>query len=157
MSQTLMERSAKPSALVGILRQRCPRCRAGKIFRGSIFLRFPKMHERCEDCDLKFEREPGYFLGAMYVSYGLALATIAAIAALLWSVTSWSIVKDIAWAWVLFLPLAPWPRCLPACCGSIWINRSIPSGGPEKRYNLVKVKPALARGRFLGLGLTENR
>ena len=30
------------------------------------------------------------------------------IAALLWSVTSWSIVKDIAWACVLFLPLVPW-------------------------------------------------
>jgi hypothetical protein len=30
------------------------------------------------------------------------------IAALLWSVTSWSIVKDIVWACVLFLPLAPW-------------------------------------------------
>jgi uncharacterized protein (DUF983 family) len=65
MSQTRMERIAKPSALVGILRQRCPRCRAGKILRGSILLRFPKMDERCEDCDLKFEREPGYFLGAM--------------------------------------------------------------------------------------------
>ena len=108
MSQTLMQGNLKPSALLGILRQRCPRCRLGRIFRGSIFRGFPKMYERCEICNLKFEREPGYFLGAMYVSYGLALATIAMIAALLWSVTSWSIVKDIAWACVLFLPLAPW-------------------------------------------------
>ncbi|MFZ0956705.1 MAG: hypothetical protein WAN60_10215 [Candidatus Sulfotelmatobacter sp.] len=66
------------------------------------------MYERCAVCDLKFEREPGYFLGAMYVSYGLALVTIAIIAALLWSLTPWSIVKDIVWACVLFLPLAPW-------------------------------------------------
>jgi len=65
------------------------------------------MYERCTVCDLKFEREAGYFLGAMYVSYGLALATIAIIAALLWSFTSWSIVKDIAWAAILFLPFAP--------------------------------------------------
>jgi uncharacterized protein (DUF983 family) len=108
MSRTLMEGHAKPSALVGILRQCCPRCRAGKIFRGSIFRGFPKMFERCEVCNLKFEREPGYFLGAMYVSYGLALATIAMIAALLWITTPWSIVKDIVWACVLFLPLAPW-------------------------------------------------
>jgi uncharacterized protein (DUF983 family) len=107
MSQTLMEIDAKPSALVGILRQRCPRCRAGRIFRGSIVRGFPKMYERCEICNLKFEREPGYFLGAMYVSYGLALATIAMIAALLWSISSRSIVKDIAWACILFLPLAP--------------------------------------------------
>jgi uncharacterized protein (DUF983 family) len=92
---------------MSILQQRCPRCRTGKIFRSSIFRGFPKMYERCEVCDLKYEREAGYFLGAMYISYGLALATIAIIAALLWSVTSWSIVKDIAWAAILFLPFAP--------------------------------------------------
>jgi uncharacterized protein (DUF983 family) len=103
-----MESGVKPPALVSILQQRCPRCRSGKIFRGSIFRGFPKMHERCEVCDLKYEREAGYFLGAMYISYGLALATIAFLAVLLWSVTSWSIVKDIVWACVLFLPLAPW-------------------------------------------------
>jgi uncharacterized protein (DUF983 family) len=102
-----MEGDVKPTALLSILKQRCPRCRAGRIFRGSIFRGFPKMYERCEVCDLKYEREAGYFLGAMYISYGLALGTIAIIAALLWSVTSWSIVKDIAWAAILFLPFAP--------------------------------------------------
>jgi uncharacterized protein (DUF983 family) len=90
-----------------ILHQRCPRCRSGAIFRYSIFRGFPRMHERCPVCDLKFEREPGYFLGAMYVSYGLALVIIALIAALLWSVTNWWITKDTIWAVVLFLPLAP--------------------------------------------------
>jgi len=102
-----MQGDVKPPALMSILKQRCPRCRAGKIFRGSIFRGFPKMYERCEVCDLKYEREAGYFLGAMYISYGLALVTIAIIAALLWSVTSWSIVKDIAWAAIFFLPFAP--------------------------------------------------
>jgi uncharacterized protein (DUF983 family) len=102
-----MEGDVKPTALMSILKQRCPRCRAGRIFRGSIFRGFPKMFERCEVCDLKFEREAGYFLGAMYISYGMALVTIAIIATLLWSVTSWSIVKDIAWAAILFLPFAP--------------------------------------------------
>ena len=105
---THTESRAKPSASAAILRQLCPRCREGSIFRGSILWGFPKMHERCPVCALKFEREPGYFLGAMYISYGLAIGVIAAIAALLWAVTSWSIVKDIAWACVLWLPLAPW-------------------------------------------------
>jgi uncharacterized protein (DUF983 family) len=103
-----MKTGGKPSVWSSILRQRCPRCRVGPIFGGSIFRGFPKMHRRCETCDLKFEREPGYFLGAMYISYGLALVTIAIIAVVLWSATSWSIVKDIAWACVFFLPLAPW-------------------------------------------------
>ena len=31
------------------------------------------MKDRCDVCDYKFDREPGYFLGAMYLSYGLAV------------------------------------------------------------------------------------
>ena len=90
-----------------IFHQRCPRCRVGKIFRRSVFLGFPKMYELCSVCHLRFEREEGYFLGAMYISYGLALLIIALLALLLWVVTGWWITKDTIWAVVLFLPLAP--------------------------------------------------
>jgi len=31
------------------------------------------MNETCPACGHRFEREPGFFLGAMYVSYGLAV------------------------------------------------------------------------------------
>jgi hypothetical protein len=65
------------------------------------------MCERCSVCNLKFEREPGYFLGAMYISFGLALVTITVVAALLWALTGWAITKDTIWAVVLFLPLTP--------------------------------------------------
>jgi uncharacterized protein (DUF983 family) len=90
-----------------ILHQRCPRCRVGKIFHHSIFLGFPKMHEECSVCLLRYEREPGYFLGAMYISYGLGLPVIALFAFLSWAATGWWITKYVIWAVVLFLPLAP--------------------------------------------------
>jgi hypothetical protein len=77
------------------------------MFRKSIFPGFPRMHERCPNCDLKFEREQGYFLGAMYISYGLALVTIVALGLLLWAFTSWSLQKITLGAVLLFLPLAP--------------------------------------------------
>lgn len=32
-----------------------------------------KMNPRCPTCNLLFEREPGYFMGALYVSYALAI------------------------------------------------------------------------------------
>ena len=97
----------KLSTVADIFRQRCPRCRIGGIFRYSIFRGFPKMHERCPVCDLKFDREPGYFLGAMYVSYALGIVFVALLAALLWRLTGWWITKDTIWAVVIFLPLAP--------------------------------------------------
>lgn len=95
------------NTVLDIVRQRCPRCRSGKIFAKSIYAGFPRMHRRCPVCDLRFEREPGYFLGAMYISYGLALVIISALALLLWSITGWWITKATLWAVVLFLPLAP--------------------------------------------------
>ncbi|HEY7097360.1 MAG TPA: hypothetical protein VH437_11590 [Terriglobales bacterium] len=69
------------------------------------------MFERCCTCGLKFEREPGYFLGAMYISYGLALITIAISSILLWIALQWSIEKVVIWAVILFLPLAPTLTC----------------------------------------------
>src|SRR6266436_10107634 len=101
-----MTTSTKSATLGDIFCQRCPRCRQGRIFLYSIFRGFPKMCQRCPVCDLKFQREEGYFLGAMYISFGLALAIIATIAALLCAITGWWITKDVIWAVVLFLPLA---------------------------------------------------
>jgi len=99
--------SLRASNARDILLQRCPRCRSGRIFRSSIWLGFPKMYENCPACGLRFEREPGYFLGAMYISYILGVGIIVLIAAALWAVTGWWITKSTIWAVVLFLPLAP--------------------------------------------------
>ncbi len=49
---------------------RCPRC-----LRGPVWRSFMGMHERCPECGLVYEREPGYFTGAMVVSYALAVPT----------------------------------------------------------------------------------
>jgi hypothetical protein len=43
----------------------------------------------------------------MYISYGLALMAIAGLGLLLWSFTTWSLLKTTFWATVLFLPFAP--------------------------------------------------
>src|SRR4029434_2254089 len=39
----------------------------------SLFLRCVAMHERCTVLCLRFEREQGYFLGAMYINYGVTV------------------------------------------------------------------------------------
>lgn len=43
---------------------RCPRCGAAPLFRGLF-----SMYEDCLSCDLRFEREQGYFVGAIYINY----------------------------------------------------------------------------------------
>ena len=127
---TLVNDGAKSSTVVDMLRQRCPRCRAGSIFRYSIFRGFPRMCERCAVCDLKFQREEGYFLGAMYISFGLALVVIALIAVLLWAdhrmVDHQS--HDLGGRDYSCRSRRP-SRCLPVCSGFIWIRPSIPKTG----------------------------
>jgi uncharacterized protein (DUF983 family) len=46
------------------LRLRCPVCGNGRPFSG-----FFEMDNDCSVCSFHFEREPGYFLGAMYVGH----------------------------------------------------------------------------------------
>lgn len=102
----------------------------GGIFHYSIFRGFPKMCERCSICDLKFDREPGYFLGAMYLSFGLGVLIMAPIAVVLRFLTGWWITKVILCAAVLFLPLAP-TITLFARVLWIYLDQSIDPEGPR--------------------------
>ena len=59
----------------GFSHSKCPRCRVGKVFNGPTYgFKLQKMNEFCPHCRLKFEREPGYFYVAMFVSYALNVA-----------------------------------------------------------------------------------
>ncbi len=59
---------------------KCPRCRKGDIFTGSAYaFRLQKTNVNCPYCNLKFEREPGFFYVAMFVSYAMNVAEIISI------------------------------------------------------------------------------
>ena len=96
----------RPSTFVAIVRGLCPRCRAGRIFRGSMLWLTP-MNSRCPVCSLKFEREPGYFLGAMYISYAMAVPVLGALLALFWWLTSWNWTYILLASALAFLPFTP--------------------------------------------------
>ena len=50
------------------LRLRCPRCGEGKVFT-----RFFTMPDACASCGMDFKREHGYYIGAMYINYGVTV------------------------------------------------------------------------------------
>jgi uncharacterized protein (DUF983 family) len=87
-----------------MLLQRCPRCRTGRMFRTWL-----AMNDPCPVCGLIFQREEGYFLGAMYTSYvlscGLLTAFYLVAAALL--PASWDSILVALVALVPFVPLIP--------------------------------------------------
>jgi len=97
------ETSAGRGTAAAIARQLCPRCREGRVFRALM-----AMNAICPVCGHRFEREPGYFLGAMYVSYGIAVALYLGLVVLLRLVIpSLSEGSALPAGLLLFLPFVP--------------------------------------------------
>ena len=109
---------------------RCPNCGANSLFSGLL-----RSAERCRSCALKFEREPGFFLGATVINYTLTLALLlppvlvgvfmgrlAVAPALVWAV-AWCILFPLLFyrpsksLWLMTYYLF-FPRQLPANGGS---------------------------------------
>lgn len=62
--------------LLSILKLKCPKCHKGDMFVEPNFLKpstITKTHKNCLCCDVDFIPEPGFYFGAMYVSYGLGV------------------------------------------------------------------------------------
>ena len=75
------------------IRLRCPQCGAPTLFRGPF-----SMYPDCVNCHLKFEREQGYFVGAIYINY--AVTAIIMIAGFFW--LEYLIKPSLAWQLILW-------------------------------------------------------
>jgi uncharacterized protein (DUF983 family) len=95
-------------------RLRCPRCGARTLF-GGLFSMYPD----CVKCGLKFEREQGYFIGAIYVNY--AVTAIITIAGYVWldRVVHLSLAKQLI-LWITFG--ACFPLFFFRYARSIWLS-----------------------------------
>ena len=78
------------------LRRTCPRCGAGKLFTGWF-----RMVAECPNCHLHFEREPGYWVGAVAIN----TAVIGFLFAVVLVVFSALTVPDIPWVTLLLLEI----------------------------------------------------
>ncbi len=88
-------------ALTRAVRLRCPACGRAPLFR-SWFV----MNTACAVCDLRFERAQGYWVGAIYINYGVTtlIAVTGYFAAWRW----WD--PPLAWqlaVWGLFTVVFP--------------------------------------------------
>lgn len=75
--------SFKETKVYSIAKNKCPHCHEGAFFKFNNpynLSNFYKMDDSCEVCGEKYKREPGFFFGAMFVSYALNVA---------WFVTGW--------------------------------------------------------------------
>src|SRR4029450_624504 len=95
------------------LRLRCPRCGETPLFQGWF-----SMAEECVLCGLRFERAQGYFVGAIYVNYGVTAVLALGLFFLLWGLTALSTAAERALGRPLVMVFPLW------CFGysrSLWL------------------------------------
>ena len=112
----------KGTKLFSILKMRCPKCNKGRFYESHPYnlKKIGEVKKECNNCNLKYDMEPGFFQGSYYVSYGLGVALFVAI-----FVLKMLILPDLAYLSTLILMvvvlliLAP---LLFALSKIIWIN-----------------------------------
>ena len=68
------------SKFQAVMTCKCPRCRKGPVFSGSTYsFKGQVTNEYCSHCNLRFEREPGFFYVAMFISYAMNVAEMISI------------------------------------------------------------------------------
>lgn len=67
----------KGTKLYSVFKGKCPQCHEGDFFVSHAYdLEYiGDIRETCSECGLKYEKEPGFYYGAMYVAYALGVAT----------------------------------------------------------------------------------
>ncbi len=71
----------KGTKLYSIFNRKCPECQEGDFFVSKPYnlKNMGKIYDNCPKCNVPYSKEPGFYFGAMYVSYGLGVAVFVAI------------------------------------------------------------------------------
>ncbi|MFN5024268.1 MAG: DUF983 domain-containing protein [Bacteroidota bacterium] len=99
-------RHGKSNAL---LHMKCPQCQSGNMFStGTFRKKFMHMNTHCEVCHLNYEIEPGFYWGAMYVSYAITVAIMLVVGAAVYFIgqnpDSWVYLSCIIGSFILASP-----------------------------------------------------
>jgi len=102
---------------------RCPRCREGKIFDEPFDFGDPlAMPKRCQVCDQAIEPEPGFYYGAMFLSYIISSGLLLLPTLLLIFYFEWSVGAAIAFA--IFLAVVTYFKLLRGS-RSLWLHLNV--------------------------------
>lgn len=112
----------KQSRLYSVIYFKCPRCHEGEFFTAHPYnlKEAGNIHKSCSHCGVNYSKEPGFYYGAMYVSYALGVALFV----MMWLLTK-LFLPSISTGLQLFLIIAPAVLLSPylyALSKIIWAN-----------------------------------
>lgn len=112
----------KGTKLYSISKGKCPKCQEGAFFKYKFSFnpsKITKIHDNCENCNLKYMLEPSFFYGAMYVNYGFSVALFVGVFIISKLIIGLSILQSFIAIIVVSLLLSPLTLRLSRI---IWIN-----------------------------------
>ncbi len=138
--QNHVKRQQTYSRAGATVRMRCPECKKGILYRHGT-----QMNRLCPSCGIEFDREPGYFTGAIWISTLLAMPVMLfAMFGFLWFFRTMHPALAGILASVTFLPLIPLTIRLSR---SIWmyfdhrLNPQRPDRDPPDRFSSREIEP----------------
>jgi uncharacterized protein (DUF983 family) len=118
---------------------KCPQCHQGKVLKYAPYQinKLLDTEDTCSNCQLKYEKEPGFFYGAMYVSYALTsgvfiVSYLLQVMVLNLPITQFAILM-VSLLLLTFPLIARWSRVL-------WLNFFVP-------YNPLKLNSAVTKSK----------
>jgi len=99
----------KPGWLSSVLRLKCAKCRKGAMFIPIQKLSdWFKMRENCPVCESRLYMEPGFYWGAMYVSYAISSALVFILFFLAYLGFGWSLTNSFIFLTVIVMLISPY-------------------------------------------------
>ncbi|ODS84674.1 MAG: hypothetical protein ABS46_02800 [Cytophagaceae bacterium SCN 52-12] len=124
----------KKSRLYSILFNKCPKCHRGQIFKHQSaywpVTEFDKMNQSCSECGQNFVPEPGFYYGAMYMSYAFYVMVILVIVPIGLTWLDLDITTLMGILIVLFIILTP---VFFRMARRAWLAIFVPYSGEEKK------------------------
>ena len=89
--------------LYSIFKLRCPKCLKGQFFESHVYdlKKLGNVRNECPKCKVNYIPEPGFYFGAMYVSYALGVVVFVAI----WAGANWFFSDVSVWTQITILTI----------------------------------------------------
>ncbi len=112
----------KGSKVYSVLKLKCPKCQEGNLFvyrnpyklKGGL-----KMDDNCTVCGQDFVIEPGFYYGALWMSYPIVVVLIIGLAAFFYFYLDYQLISFISIMFVTMMSLQP---LIIRFGRAIWIN-----------------------------------
>ncbi len=113
---------SKGNKLNSILTGNCPQCHQESMYQSKNLYnpaKIIKMNENCSHCGLKYQIEPSFFYGAMYVNYGVSVAFAIIVFIIAFAILNLSLIHTFIAISISIIAIFPF---ILRISRNIWIN-----------------------------------